>query len=384
MNGTLTQVKPASTSSFLENKVSVSTAGSNSDERVPPNAYGFDTERLSALVLDKGGEIEHLFLEGCTWIASSGFNLIGRHCISLRLLNVADCLEVGDEQIVGIATKCRSLGYLNISGCTKVSGVGLAAVFELCRDLYALCMGRLPLIDDSAEMAFAQVHRASKLRILDVSYSSNITDGCIAAIAQHCRSIEMIDISGCVLLTDFSVMALGASCPRVWALKMKLCPRVTNHGFANLTVSMRQLRILDIACNDAVEPSGFLAILKTIPMLQRLTIAGCPKLGDTAIASITQYTRRLRYLNIASCQGVSMSSLMELVHELTALRHVVVSESSISNAEVVMLSALRESCKIIRNQFRPRPVAKLAGCKMPAPKVKGGAAAPGGKKGGKK
>lgn len=384
MNGTLTLVKAASTSSFLENRGPASTGSTAVDlDRVPPNSYGFDTERLSSLLLDKGGEIEHIFLEGAAWLGSSAFSCIGRHCINLRLLNVANCIELGDEQVVGIATKCHSLGYLNISGCTKVSGVGLAAVFEHCRDLYALCIGRLPLLDDTAELAFAQVHRAAKLSILDVSYSENITDASILAVAQHCRMIEMIDISGCVLLTDVAVMALGASCPRVWALKLKLCPLVTNQGFANLTSSMRQLRILDIACNATIAPSGFLSILKTIPMLQRLTIAGCSQLGDTAIASITQYSRRLRYLNIASCQGVSMASLMELVHELTALRLVVVSESSISNAEVVMLSALRESCKIIRNQYRPRAPTKLLACKAPAPKVKG-AAAPGGKKAGKK
>jgi hypothetical protein len=385
MNGTLTQIKPPSTSSFLENKSSM-TAGSTSVdlERVPPNSYGFDTERLSTLLLDKGGEIEHIFLEGAAWIGPSAFSCIGRHCMNLRLLNVSDCTELGDEQVLGIATKCRSLGYLNLSGCSKVSGVGIGAVFEHCHDLYALCIGRLPLLDESAELAFAQVYRASKLSILDVSYSSNITDASIMAVAQHCRMIEMIDISGCVLLTDRAVMALGACCPRVWALKLKLCPLITNHGFSNLTLSMRQLRILDIACSETIEPSGFLGLLKTIPMLQRLTIAGCPKLGDTAITSITQYARRLRYLNIASCQGVSMSSLMELVHELTALRLVVVSESSISNAEVVMLSALRESCKIIRNQFRPRAPTKLLGFKAPIAKPKGGAA-PGGKKaGGKK
>ena len=151
-----------------------------------------------------------------------------------------------------------------------------------------------------------------------------------------------------------------------------------------LTASMRQLRILDIACNETVEPSGFGRLLKSIPTLQRLTIAGCSKLGDSAIAMITQYARRLRYLNMSSCQGVSMASLMELVHELTDLRCVIVSESSISNAEVVMLSALRESCKIIRNQFRPAAPTRLAGFKLAAAKPKA-AAAPGGKKaGGKK
>ena len=386
MNGTLTQMKAPSTSSFLENANAKGAPTNNSDSTsaTPPNAYGFDTERLQTLLLDKGGEVEHIFLEGSSWIGAPAFLCIGRHCMNLRLLNLADCTDLLDEHLVGIATKCRSLAYLNISGCVRISGVGLGAVFQHCLDLYALCIGRLPLLDDSAEMAFAQVHHLSRLGILDVSYSENVTDASMIAVAQHCRMLEMLDLSGCKLLTDNTFMSFGTSCPRIWALKLKLCPLVTNQGFAMLTASMRQLRILDIACNETVEPSGFGSLLKSIPTLQRLTIAGCSKLGDSAIAMITQYARRLRYLNMSSCQGVSMASLMELVHELTDLRCVIVSESSISNAEVVMLSALRESCKIIRNQFRPAAPTRLAGFKLAAAKPKA-AAAPGGKKaGGKK
>jgi hypothetical protein len=67
----------------------------------------------------------------------------------------------------------------------------------------------------------------------------------------------------------------------------------------------------------------------------------------------------LKVLNLSSCVGISLASCMLLIHELTQLQRLVVSESTISNAEVVMLSSLRETCKIVRNQYRPPAPKKI-------------------------
>lgn len=370
MGDTQGQMKPPSASSFLGAKGTVHVTQYSDLQTTPGNAFAFDSERFVTLLSDKGEEVEQLFLEGCVWLTNNALAAIGRYCVNLKLLNLQDCAQLTDETLSGIVDTCRRLAYVNVSGCTLLTGQPLAALLQYCTDLTTLCISGLPSIDEEAELAFVHLRCVPKLSVLDISYCSNITDAVLAYTAQHCRNLRMLDLSGCSKLSDTSIASIGSSCSHLETLRLKICNQFTAQGLVRLTIAPRNLSTLDIGGLSQVTPKILEEILKAAPRLRNLSISGCTQLDDSGVGHITVYCKYLKYLNISSCTGISMASCMELVHELADLRWLIVSESSISNAEVVMLSALRESCRIIRNQYRPQPKPTLNAYFMPEAKKK--------------
>lgn len=355
MGDTQGQMKPPSASSFLGAKATIQVTQYSDLQTTPGNAFAFDSERFVTLLSDKGEEVEQLFLEGCTWLSNHAIAAIGRYCVNLRLLNLQDCPQLTDETLTEIADTCRRLAYLNVSGCVQLTGQPFASLLRNCTDLHTLCMSGLSQIDEEAELAFVSLRYVPKLSVLDISYCTNITDAVLAYAAQNCRTLRMVDLSGCSRLTDSAIASIGCSCSHLESLRLKICSQFTAQGLSRLTVAPRNLSSLDLGGLTQLTPKMLEEILKGAPRLRSLSISGCTLLDDSGVGHITAYCKSLKSLNISSCSGISMASCMELVHELIGLRWLIVSESSISNAEVVMLSALRESCRIIRNQFRPQP-----------------------------
>ena len=316
----------------------------------PCNGYGFDSDRFSRLLSENGLEVEELQLEGAAHIASLAD--IPRHCPNLRIAHLGGCTQLDTATVASIAQQCKQLAYINLSSA-DIGSDALQQLFTASSNLMTVCLSNNPRIDAEADLAFSMLHRHRHLRALDLSHCSAVSDLALCTVAQYCPGLEVLDITGCFALTDESILAVGSSCPalRVWRLAM--CAGVSAEGLTGLALAPRGLEVLDVSGCTALTNACVDKIVSRVPEMQYLAIAGCTAIDDAAVQSVARNCPKLAALNIASCTGVSMASCMALIHELPQLLRLVVSESSISNAEVVMLSSLRETCEIVRNQFRP-------------------------------
>ena len=377
MDDAMTQPKPPSQSSFLTMPERAKGLKQFANiQHTPSNVFGFDNERFSMLLAEKGEEVEEINFEGATHISEAALANIGRYCPQLKLLNLAGCHQLTGETVQAIADQCKLLAYVNLSDCKCIDGAGVAYLLEKTTNMHALCLSALPLLDAGLEMAFMRLHQHQALAVLDLSFCDDVTDNALVQVAQYCPALEVLDISGCVNVGDIGIASIGSSCAALKVLKMQLCTAPTKAGLATIGVAARNLEILDFSGCTQLTVDMFKDMVKRLACLKALFLGGCTGIKDEAVACISKVCKQLVMLNLSSCVGVGLDSCMELIHDLQCMRRLVVSESSISNAEVVILSSLRENCKIIRNQFRHEATQRMIGYKMPevkkaAPKGKG-------------
>jgi len=329
----------------------------------PAGAFAFDDERFLHLLMEpstlgpKGLDVERIYFEGMQWLKDETMRKIGDFCPSLRLLNLDRCDQLTDDALINIARKCSLLSFLNVSGCHKVTGRAVKEVIKRCPQLCVLVLHGLPRLDPEG-CAFEYLSSCRNLYAIDLSYCNQLTDTALALLARHCPSLAMLDISGCHQIGNVGVASIGGRCSALQVLRMKMCrqPKLTKEGLLKLSFAPRNLKELDLSGVDQLTDDILTQILHNIRGLRSLSIAGCTELTDKAVLAVAKYCKQMRVLNLSSCRNIDLSSTMALIHDVKVLRTLIVSESSISNAETVILQSLRPSCQVIRNQYRqPRP-----------------------------
>jgi hypothetical protein len=363
MDDALTQVTLPSEASFLSDPARAKAVKQYTNiPYTPTNAYGFDSQRFSTLLNENGLEVEEIQMEGAFQIDTLGD--IAVHCPNVKILHLGGCPQLSPAIVAAITKNCKKLAFINVSNA-DLSNESVNGLLSNASNLMTFCMNGNPRVDSGADLGFGMLHKHRHLRVLDISYCPKITDIALAALAQFCPSVEVLDISGCFGITDLGVNAVGASCTALRAWRLALCCGVSAEGLAGLACAPRNLEVLDVSGCTALTNAAVDQLARRLSSVQYLSIAGCTKVDDAAVQSVARHCRKLKVLNLSSCVGITLNSCMELIHELPNLARLVVSESSISNAEVVMLSSLRETCEIVRNQFRPVAPRTLIGFRAP-------------------
>ena len=334
-----------------------------SDEPTTPSgAFCFDSSRLMNLLIEKGVEVEELYFEGMQWISPDSLGRVGDFCPKLKLVNFDRCDQLEDSALISIAMKCRLLAFVNVNNCHLVTAEGLRVLMESSPQLSILCCHSLPHLDlPNGRSAFESLHCCRTLQVLDISYCQDVDDKTLYLIAQYCPGLSHLDISGCHKVGDEGIRAIGGRLCFLKVLRLKLCNQqtLTPEGLKSLTQAPRNLKHLDISGVSQTNDSTLTSILCHSQSLLYLSVAGCFELTDTTIESVTRCCQQLRHLNISSCKQISLTSCMNVIYDIRELQCLVVSESSISNAEVVMLQSVREGCQVIRNQYRSPPATRI-------------------------
>lgn len=361
MGDSITQVKLPSQSSFVEYpELAKGVKQFGNIPFTPSNAYAFDSERFGMMLANSGMEVEEMLLEGAGHIDT--LDDIAKYCPNLKVLHAGGCKQLTTSTLRQIAQHCSLLSFVNVSN-TDIDNEALACLVGLSSNLMTLSMSGLGRIDVGAERAFAALHRHRGLRVLDLSFCERVTDFALVSIAQYCPVLEVLDISGCFGISDVGVMSIGASCTALKVWKLQLCHNVTAAGLAGMALGARNLTLIDVSGCVSLTAAALEQVLRRTKCLRYLSISGCTLLDDTAVYAVARHCVSLKVLDLSSCVGVSLPSCMELVNDLPELQRLIVSESTVSNAEVVMLSSLRETCKIVRNQYRPPTTSTVVGYK---------------------
>eukprot|EP00760_Papus_ankaliazontas_P020234 PhM_4_TR18269/c0_g1_i1/m.51676/K10268/FBXL2_20; F-box and leucine-rich repeat protein 2/20 len=362
----ITMPMPPTDSNFSKKPAHIQ-ATADAMKKYPCNSFALDDTRLLDIVREGSGEVEQVWLEGLSWLSESSFVAIGELCPNLKMLNASGCVNLAEEGIVAIARGCPTLALLDLSGCTAVTPTALAEVFGKCTDLMAVSLHNVPFSDFALGSVFQCLNSTRNLASLDISYCPGVTDSALLCLAKYCPGLEMLDISGCVNITDIGLASVGSSCGLLSVLKLKLCSqqRLTKAGLRSITIGPHNLKHLDMSGCTQLENDTLAVIVERSPTLLELGISGCIELTDEAILSVAKHCKSLQRLDLSSCKSVSLGSCMDLIHDLVHLHTLVVSESSISNAEVVMLSSIRDGCRITRNQHRMPPPNHIVCVKLP-------------------
>lgn len=171
-----------------------------------PNLFALNISRTNVFsnqLQEIPASLQALDLSECSWISKDSLKIIMSYCSSLkklslqknihlnyifwgelvrfktiRVLNLANCDQLHDEDLSIILRGLSMLTQISVSGCKKISERGF---LELAKDL-------------------------RKLVKLNVSYT-NLSDTALVEIISSCQNLTDLDISGCIQLTEKGILA---------------------------------------------------------------------------------------------------------------------------------------------------------------------------------
>uniref|UniRef100_A0AAQ6IUP6 F-box/LRR-repeat protein 15-like leucin rich repeat domain-containing protein n=1 Tax=Anabas testudineus TaxID=64144 RepID=A0AAQ6IUP6_ANATE len=210
-------------------------------------------------------------------------------CKDTTILHVAECPRMTDASLKSVAT-LKNLQYLDISLCNRVNDVGIRY-----------------LTDGSS---------VTKLKELNVSHCSGITDISVMRISQRLCNLYHLNISYCERLTDMSLEWLSGSsiCSldisgcniqdqgiHLRKLVLADCVYITDIGIEKLCKNMRDLEHIDVSHCVSLSDPAIRAISFYCRSLVTLQMSGCPKMTDMAVQYLTSGSQYLRELDVSGC-----------------------------------------------------------------------------------
>lgn len=251
--------------------------------------------------------LTHLSLRGLTNVTSSAMRILARSCSNLEHLNVSWCRNLDASALKPVLKACKRLKDLQVN---ELSGFDdeelLIQLFEsntLQRLLMSHCArlddnslrillyGPNPEIDPFTELPIVPQR---KLRHLDFSRCSNITDAGIKYLAHSVPDLEILQLSYCKQVTDEGIVEVIQTTPRLTYLELEEMEHLTNHALTEIAKAdcAATLEHLNLSYCENIGDTGMLQILKSCPNIRSLDLDNTRVSDLTIMELCTQMRKR--------------------------------------------------------------------------------------------
>ncbi|XP_044049322.1 dynein regulatory complex subunit 6 isoform X1 [Siniperca chuatsi] len=346
--------------------------------------YRFTDKGFMYLTTGKGcHNLIHLNLSGCTQMTVNGFRYISAGCPSLKEIVINDMPTLSDSCVLALIARCHCLSAISLLDAPHLSDVAFQAIAEVAKlkafsaegnnqltdiswkalcsssqDLHRLHAAECPRMTDASLKSVAALKNlqyldislcykvrdigiqcltegssSTKLRELNVSHCSQITDVSVMRIAQRLCKLYHLNLSYCERLTDMSLEWLSGSsiCSldisgcniqdqglaalegiHLKKLVLAECVYVTDVGIEKLCKNVRDLEHVDVSHCVALSDPAIRAISFYCRSLVTLRMSGCPKMTDMAVQYLTSGSQYLRELDVSGCVLLTDRTLRHL------------------------------------------------------------------------
>ncbi|EIW82337.1 RNI-like protein [Coniophora puteana RWD-64-598 SS2] len=163
-------------------------------------------------------------------------------------------------------------------------------------------------------------YSAIELRVLDISYCSQVTDEAVAGIVFHARLLHTLILAGCSKLTDRAVESICILHTHLVVLDLSHIPNLTDYAITKLVRACTSLQHVDVAfCRYLTDMAVF--ELAGLERLHRLSVIRVHKITDNAIYFLADHAKSLQRLHISYCDRISLKSLHHLLRGIPCLQH---------------------------------------------------------------
>ncbi|XP_035499159.1 F-box/LRR-repeat protein 3 [Scophthalmus maximus] len=270
--------------------------------------------------------LETLSLKSCTYIRDLAvFSLTQLLGETLCELDLTSCVNVTDLSVRAIATYLQRLVVLRLGWCKEVTDWGLLGMVEKSKcDLdkemedkgprFTRTFGnmgffkppRLPFeerpklvtqndLEQFKQQAGASLLALSRLRELDLSACSKLTDSSITQVVRH-PDLHRLSLSMLPEVTDDSLASVAWHCRSLTSLSLSHCPGVSDHGVAEAAPYLHRLQHLYLSC--------------------------CNNITDRSLFHLVKHCKRLRTLDISRCKNISITTMDLLQSQLPFLENI--------------------------------------------------------------
>ncbi|XP_053282386.1 dynein regulatory complex subunit 6 [Pleuronectes platessa] len=266
----------------------------------------------------------HLNLSGCTQITVNGFTHLSAGCPSLREVVINDMPTLSDNCILALLASCRDLSAISLLDAPHLSDIAFKAISEaatlksfstegnsqlsdvswkaLCRGSQGLLRLHAAKCSRMTDTSLKFMATLRKLQYLDISLCSKVGDPGIKYLTEgwSAGKLRELNVSQCSLITDISVMRIADSLCKLSHLNLSYCAKLTDASLEWLRGS--SIRSLDLrGCN--IQDQG-LAAMEEIN-LTTLVLAECVKITDNGIKILCQNMKDLEHVDVSHCVALS-------------------------------------------------------------------------------
>jgi F-box/leucine-rich repeat protein 2/20 len=249
-------------------------------------------------------------LEGCRNLQRSTLHSLLKANEKLAILNLTGLAAVNNATCKIIAHSCPQLEVFNVSWCKQMDARGIKFVVEGCPKLKDLRAGEIKGFNntDVAEVIF-KTNRLERLvlagceELNDVALKTMIhgPDPEIDCLTDRPvvppRKLRHLDLTRCSQLTDNGAKALGYLVPDLEGLQLSGVSQLTDSALEPILASTPRLTHLELEDLSELTNgllSQHLAKAPCAPYLEHLSISYCENLGDPGMLPVMRSCTRLK------------------------------------------------------------------------------------------
>ncbi|KAJ8105920.1 hypothetical protein ONZ43_g7237 [Nemania bipapillata] len=257
-------------------------------------------------LIRSNNRLTNLDLTSVTAVTNSTCKVISQNCPRLETLNVSWCKHLDAKGIKMVVMGCPKLKDLRASEIKGFDSIEVARAFFETNNLERLVLsGCIDLTDDALKtmmhglnpdvdvLTERPIVPPRKLRHLDLSRCSQLTDRGVKALGYLTPELEGLQLNRCIELTDVALQPIIASTPRLTHLELEDLPEITNDllskHLANAPCAPR-LQHLSVSYCESVGNSGLLPVIKNCVSLRSVDMDNT-RIGDLVLVEAAAMVR---------------------------------------------------------------------------------------------
>ncbi|ELR06686.1 hypothetical protein GMDG_00303 [Pseudogymnoascus destructans 20631-21] len=257
-------------------------------------------------------------LEGCRNFQRATLHILLSSNQRLAHLNLTDLAAVNNGSCKIISKSCPQLESFNVSWCSHMDSRGLKLVIAGCPKLRDLRCGEVRGFSGAAGLEVATaLFKTNNLERLVLSGCSDITDATLQTMIQGstdpdtdiltnlplvpARKLRHLDLSRCSRLTDTALESLAHCVPYLQGLQLSSCALLTDSSLSALVATTPYLTHLDLEEVSNLSNtflSSHLSKSLCAPNLSHLTLSYCENIGDLGVLPLLRAATGLKALDM--------------------------------------------------------------------------------------
>ena len=265
-----------------------------------------DDERITWLA-QSCMHLKSLDISNCPKVSSVGISTLCEKCTNLEALNVIGCGDIIDYAVSSMTQNCRGMRAIDLAGHYLLTDASISFILSNCLSLNYLNLSGLTQLTDTTfvpaaeieqEMDLVKNSRAVKkyvraeltsLHMADMSY---ISDASLGAIGILFNKLKVIDLSNCSMITNLGVAKLCKFCNRLKNANFSFCQRLTHRAVSYITKYCKSL--------------------ETLKLSARKKTASAMKMSDKSLNLIFSRLEKLKVLEVKNRQNVSANKVKKV------------------------------------------------------------------------
>lgn len=258
-------------------------------------------------------------------------------------------------------SKCDRLVSLILDDCSGLTdnvlcGVAIPNGKVALPHLERLSVASCPLMTDNSLEHIIRIY-GPRLKVVRLS-NSGATQRCVKALARYSMNLEVAAFSHQLNVKDKHMLQLVMGCPRLKQIEASYCSMITDVSVMAIAKNLWALEMLDLSYCAQVGPS--IEGLQQCKFLQGLHVQNCPRVTDSILRPVLQWCSLLEVLCVRSCPLVGMATIDNIASHCGSLRALdIVGVSADGNKALAVLAksdavrhTLKEFCSTQRVVLR--------------------------------